>query len=227
MRCMLSLRFRRPLSSKEWLNRQSSDHYNKQSKVMGYRCRSAFKLLEILDKTPALLKTSQLVELGSFPGGWTQVFASKLKCLKKHVAVDLQQMQPVDGVSFIKGDFREEFIRQKIQYVLQSDTVEMVACDAAPSKTNSKEMDAIKASELAAEAWEFARRTLSQHGHFLCKMFQSGRADELEKLIAPHFQRVSRLRPVSVRKSSSEYYLLCISLMMRNGGSHSRSESSV
>jgi 23S rRNA (uridine2552-2'-O)-methyltransferase len=185
------------------------------------------------------------VELGSFPGGWSQVFASKLKRLERHVAVDLQQMSSMDQVSFIKGDFREECVKHQIKKVLQSGVADIVAwydvnlyhsSDAAPNKTNNREGDMIRASELAAEAWQLARCTLSKHGHFLCKMFQSNQAgiatemftssiDALEGTIVPHFKRVVRLRPASVRKASSEYYLLCISLR-GSGVPHSSSESS-
>ena len=166
-------------SSKQWITRQINDVYVQQKKIQGFRSRSAFKLLEIEKKFKVLKDNSYILDLGSSPGGWSQVLAKKVK-KGVIVAVDVLPMEKIHNVKFILGDFLSENIQKKI-FKLFSHKIDIIVSDMAPNTTGNKNLDSYRTAELCLNALEFAKTTLNNNGILISKLFMGLEFKEIEK----------------------------------------------
>ncbi len=195
-------------SSKQWLKRHVTDPYVKRSKKEGYRSRSAYKLLEI-DARDRLLGPGQVVvDLGSAPGGWSQVAAKKVGGEGSVVAIDLLEMEDIPGVTFVRADFNLPSGSRAVEAALAGRKADVVLSDMAPNMTGIAVTDQARAVALAEIARDFAQRHLKREGSLLVKIFVgSGHAEYLKSLRAA-FDKVLVRKPESSRDESAEQYLL-------------------
>jgi len=195
-------------SSKQWLRRHVSDPYVKRSKEEGYRSRSAYKLLEI-DERDRLLQPGQVVvDLGSAPGGWSQVAAKKAGARGRVVAIDLLPMQPVAKVSFVQADFTTGRGLAALAEALAGGKADVVLSDMSPNMTGIGVTDQARSMALAETAHDFARLHLKPGGSLLVKVFQGAGHAEYLKALRADFAKVLVRKPESSRDESAEHYIL-------------------
>ena len=195
-------------SSKQWLRRHVSDPYVKRSKQEGYRSRSAYKLLEI-DERDRLLQPGQVVvDLGSAPGGWSQVAAKKAGARGRVVAIDLLPMEPVANVTFVQADFTTARGLAALAEALAGGKADIVLSDMAPNMTGIAVSDQARSMALAETALDFARLHLKPGGSLLVKVFQGAGHAEYLKALRADFAKVLVRKPESSRGESAEHYLL-------------------
>ena len=195
-------------SSKQWLRRHVSDPYVKRSKQEGYRSRSAYKLLEV-DERDKLFRPGQVVvDLGSAPGGWSQVAAKKAGAQGLVIAIDLLEMEAIPGVEFIQGDFTRKAGLEAVKAALGARKADLVLSDMAPNFTGIPMTDQARSMELAEMALEFARLHLKSDGALLVKTFQGSGHQEYLQALRQNFAKVLVRKPESSRGESAEQYLL-------------------
>ena len=189
--------------SKNWLVKRNRDAFFKQSKIQGYRSRSAFKLIEMNKKFKFLKKNLSLLDLGSCPGGWSQV-ARKEIIGGKILAVDIKPMEKIHNVDFIKGNFYEDEIYEKIM-VYFNNKVDVVLSDIATNTTGNKSLDSYRTGELCLNAMSLAKKILSQDGVFLSKIFMGSIYDEINEKAKKYFKKIVKYKPLSQKfyKTSS------------------------
>ena len=193
--------------SKNWVNKQRRDIYVRQSKVDGYRARSAYKLIEI-DKKFKIFKGGMLVlDIGAAPGSWSQ-YASKVVKNGKVVSIDLKSMEEIKNTIQIKGDFTDPSIQKKIKDYLNKD-LDVVMSDMAVNTTGIKNLDAIQTGELCKEAMIFSKDVISQNGFFISKIFMGSTFNEIVTLGKKIFKEVKVFKPQSSRKDSKESFIIC------------------
>ena len=193
--------------SKNWLTRQKKDYFFIQSKIKGYRSRSAFKLIEMNKKFKFLKKNLSLLDLGSSPGGWTQI-ASKEIIKGRILAVDIKTMEKINNVDFIKGDFRENETYEKIM-VYFDNKIDVVLSDMAANTSGNKALDTYRTGELCLDAMNLATKILTKEGVFLSKMFMGSIYGEINKKAKNCFKKVVKYKPLSSKKESKEIYIFC------------------
>jgi 23S rRNA (uridine2552-2'-O)-methyltransferase len=194
--------------SKQWMREHVSDPFVQLAQKDGYRSRAAYKLLEIDAKDRLLKPGTVVVDLGAAPGGWSQVAAAKVGRSGKVIALDLLPMDPLAGVDFIQGDFREDAVLKQLEELLQGKAVGLVISDMAPNISGVASADQARAMHLAELAMEFALEHLKPDGSFLVKVFQGTGFEEFLKLMRSRFARVVTRKPKASRDRSSEVYLL-------------------
>ena len=195
-------------SSKQWLRRHVNDPYVQRSKREGYRSRSAYKLTEI-DARDKLLKAGMVVvDLGAAPGGWSQVAAKRVGARGTVVAIDLLEMEPVSGVTFVRGDLANGAGLAALEAALEGRKADLVLSDMAPSMSGIAISDQARAMELAELARDFALLHLKRDGALLVKIFQGAGYDEYLKSLRKAFQKVVVRKPEASRDESAEQYLL-------------------
>ncbi len=197
----------RKLSSKLWLERQLNDPYVAEAKARGYRSRAAFKLLQIDEKHGILKKGGRVVDLGAAPGGWTQVALERCGKGAQVVAVDLLDLEPIEGAAILKLDFLEEGAEEAITEALGG-PAELVMSDMAAPSTGHPKTDHLRIMMLAETALDFALQVLAPGGAFLAKVLQGGSEKELLDLLRRHFAQVRHVKPAASRKDSAELYVL-------------------
>lgn len=199
---------KRSKSSNEWLQEHFQDEYVKQAQALGYRSRAAFKLQEIQEKDRIIAADMNVVDLGAAPGGWSQ-YARKIVG-KKHkvIALDILPMEPLDGVEFILGDFREAEVLETLYKVLDNAPINIVMSDMAPNISGSKGIDQPRAIYLGELALDTARTVLTPGGTFLVKMFQGDGFDTFHQDIRKSFSQVVIRKPKASRSRSNEVYIL-------------------
>jgi 23S rRNA (uridine2552-2'-O)-methyltransferase len=199
---------KRSKSSHDWLQEHFQDEYVKQAQVLGYRSRAVFKLQEIQEKDRIISADMTVLDLGAAPGGWSQ-YARKLVG-KKHkvIALDILPMEPLEGVEFILGDFREAEVLEELYRVLAGVPVNLVLSDMAPNISGSKGIDQPRALYLGELALDTARTVLSKGGAFLVKMFQGDGFDAFHQDIRTSFSQVVIRKPKASRPRSNEVYIL-------------------
>lgn len=199
-------------SSQRWLQRQLNDPYVQEAQSLGYRSRAAFKLIEINEKFDLISANSTIVDLGAAPGGWSQI-AARLITEKKgngHVfAIDLLDMDGLDGVTFIKGDFLDKTNQDHLIRLLPG-PIDFVMSDMAAYTTGHAGTDHIRTKLLGEAAFTFAKQHLKNGGNFIAKVFAGGTHEELLLLLKAHFQTVKHFKPPSSRKESPETYVVCL-----------------
>ena len=196
--------------SKNWINKQKSDIYVRQSKVDGYRARSAYKLLEIDKKFKIFKNEISILDLGAAPGSWSQ-YASKIVKKGKIISVDLKKMEKIDNTIQIKGDFNDP----KIQSLIKSELIkkpEVIMSDMAVNTTGIKDLDAIQTGELCKEAMLFSKDVISLNGFFISKIFMGSSFNEIVALSKKFFKLVKVFKPQSSRKESKESFIICKNL---------------
>ena len=193
--------------SKDWIRKQKRDPFFKQSKVQGYRSRSAFKLIEMNNKFKFIKKNINLLDLGSCPGGWSQVVQKKIT-KGKILAVDIKNMEKINNVNFINGDFRKAEIFNKI-ILYFNNKLDVVISDMAENTSGNKSLDSYRTGQLCLDAMNLAVKTLSNEGVFLSKIFMGSIYNEINKKAKNHFKKVIKYKPLSSKKESNEIYIFC------------------
>lgn len=206
--------------NKAWLNDHVNDPYVKLAQKEGYRARAAYKLKEI-DDALGLIKPGMLVvDLGSAPGAWSQYVRRKLSPAGAAagalngtiVALDVLPMEPVEGVTFLQGDFRDDDVLRRVEQVLAGRKVDAVVSDMAPNLSGIESADAARISHLVELAVEFARAHLKPEGALVAKVFHGSGYSQLVKLFKEHFRVVKPLKPKASRDKSAENFLVGIGL---------------
>jgi 23S rRNA (uridine2552-2'-O)-methyltransferase len=196
--------------SKNWVNKQRRDTYVRQSKVDGYRARSAYKLIEIDEKFKIFKGGLTVIDIGAAPGSWSQ-YASKVVRNGKIISIDLKEMEPIDNTVQIKGDFTEDETQKKIKEFLVSKS-DVVMSDMAVNTTGIKNIDSIQTGELCKEAMIFSKDIISNGGFFVSKIFMGGSFNEIVQLGKKIFKEVKVFKPKSSRKDSKESFIICKNL---------------
>ncbi len=193
--------------SKNWINKQKSDIYVRQSKIDGYRARSVYKLIEIDEKFKIFKNGISVIDLGAAPGSWSQYASKKVKN-GRIVSIDLKEMEGIAKTKQIKGDFTELISKKKIKELFNS-KVEVVLSDMAVNTTGIKNIDAIYTGELCKEAMIFSREVLTNGGIFVSKIFMGSTFNEIIKEAKYIFSIVKVFKPKSSRKDSKESFIIC------------------
>ena len=195
-------------SSKAWMHEHVNDEFVKRAQKEGYRARAAYKLIEIDEKDKLIKPGMTIVDLGATPGSWSQVATQRLKGQGRIIALDLLEMEPVKGVEFIQGDFREEAILRQLENSLQGKQVDLVIADMAPNMSGITIVDQAGAANLTELALEFSRDWLKPSGNFLVKVFIGAGFDEILSSMRGLFDKVVTRKPKASRGRSNEVYLL-------------------
>lgn len=198
----------RSKSSQMWLKEHVNDVYVQQAKKAGYRTRAAYKLLEIHEKDRLISPGAIVADLGSAPGSWSQVVRRLVGDAGKVFAIDILHMEPIEGVEFIQGDFREQAVLDTLVQRLRGQPLDLVISDMAPNMTGMRTMDQANSFYLAELALEFARDQLKPTGHFLVKVFQGSEFCSYLETMRGLFQHVVSRKPLASRDRSNEIYLL-------------------
>jgi 23S rRNA (uridine2552-2'-O)-methyltransferase len=196
--------------SKNWINKQKRDIYVRQSHVDGYRARSAYKLIEIDEKFKIFKNGISVIDLGASPGSWSQYIARTVKS-GRLVSIDLKNMEAIENIIQIKGDFTDLESQEKIKGLFKS-KVDVVVSDMAVNTTGIKDIDAIYTGELAMEAMNFSKEILVKEGRFVSKIFLGSSFNEIVALGKKIFKEVKVFKPKSSRKESKESFIICKTL---------------
>jgi 23S rRNA (uridine2552-2'-O)-methyltransferase len=207
---------------KAWLNQHVNDPYVKQAQREGYRARAAYKLKEIDEALGLVRPGDHVVDLGSTPGAWSQYLRRRLitggaaagSLNGRIIALDLLPMEPIEGVQFIEGDFREEAVLAQLRQALQggSAQLDLVVSDMAPNLSGIDSADAARISHLVELALDFALEQLKPGGALVVKLFHGSGYDELVRLFQAHFKVVKKIKPKASRPQSAETFLVGIGL---------------
>jgi len=198
---------KRAKKSRTWVIKQHRDQFFKKAKVLGYKSRAAFKLIELNKKFNFIKKNSNLLDIGSTPGGWCQV-ASKIITNGKILAVDITPMEKLEKVIFLKNDFSDENIQDKILKTFK-DKIDVIVSDMAENTTGNKTIDSIRTNGLCAEVINFSLKALKKKGSLVCKVFMGEDFLEVKNLAKKSFKNVNFFKPESSRSESKETYIIC------------------
>ena len=193
--------------SKNWVNKQRRDIYVRQSKVDGYRARSAYKLMEINEKFKIFKGGMIVVDIGAAPGSWSQ-YVSKIVKNVKIISIDLREMEKIENSFQIKGDFTDSNIQKKIKEYLKKDA-DVIMSDMAVNTTGIKNIDSIQTGELCKEAMNFSKEIISPNGFFISKIFMGGSFNEIVAAGKKIFKELKVFKPQSSRKDSKESFIIC------------------
>ena len=191
-------------SSRRWMHEHLNDEYVKKAQKEGYRSRSVYKLLEIIDKNQILTKGDRVLDLGAAPGGWSQVALEFIGEEGKLIGVDLQHILPLKGAQFIQGDLREVEIRRELEELAPK--ADAVISDMSPNLSGNYSVDQARSVELSSLALEIAAERKAKF--FVCKVFEGSDFQEFRKEVIDEFGSVRTLSPEASRKQSSEVYLI-------------------
>ena len=196
--------------SKNWVNKQRRDIYVRQSKVDGYRARSAYKLIELDEKFKIFKGGIDVVDIGAAPGSWSQ-YASKVIKNGKLISIDLKHMEKIEHTIQIKGDFTELSTQNQIKEILTK-KIDVIMSDMAVNTTGIKNIDAIQTGELCIEAMLFSKDIISEKGFFISKIFMGSSFNEIVALGKKIYKEVKVFKPKSSRKDSKESFIICKNL---------------
>ena len=199
--------------SKAWVQRHIHDPYVKMAQQKGYRARAAFKLTEILDAEKLLRRGDVVVDLGSAPGSWSQIARERLLAPGgvidgRVLALDLLPMEPIAGVEFIQGDFREDDILAQLHERLEGRAVDLVISDMAPNLSGVASADSARIAHVCELALEFASGHLKPDGALIVKAFHGSGFSQIVQMFKRHFVRVVERKPKASRDESSETFLV-------------------
>jgi 23S rRNA (uridine2552-2'-O)-methyltransferase len=198
----------RSKSSASWLSRHLSDPFVKQAQKDGYRSRSAYKLLELNESDHLLRQGMRVMDLGSTPGGWSQVASKVIGGKGRILATDILPMDSLPNVDFIQGDFTDEAIVEQLLAWLDGGRFDLIMSDIAPNLSGISIADQAKSIYFLELALDTVRRTLKPGATFVAKMFQGSGSDQYLKELRTHFSKVSIRKPAASRKESREVYLV-------------------
>ena len=193
--------------SKYWVNKHRRDTYVRQSKVDGYRARSAYKLIEIDEKFKIFKGGLTVIDIGAAPGSWSQ-YANKVAKNGKLISIDLKKMEPIGSSLQIQGDFTDEGTQEEIKKNINS-KVDVVMSDMAVNTTGIKNIDSIQTGELCKEAMVFAKDLINENGYFISKIFMGGTFNEIVAEGKKYFKEVKEFKPKSSRKDTKESFIIC------------------
>jgi len=199
---------KRTPSSKRWIAEHEADTYVQEARRLGYRSRAVFKLKEILEKDRFLKPGMAVVDLGAAPGGWSQLARPLLGASGKLIALDILPMEPISGVDFIEGDFREATVLAELEKRVGATEVDIVFSDMAPNISGVDAADQAASVYLAELALEFAEQRLKPAGTFLVKVFQGEGFEAYLKRVRASFVTVQIRKPKASRPRSREVYLV-------------------
>ena len=193
--------------SNSWKIKQHRDQFFKKSKTLGYKSRASFKLIELNKKFRFINKNTNLLDLGSSPGGWTQV-ASQIITSGKIMSIDIKSMEPIKNVKFLKGNILEKSTKDEVMMYFAS-KLDVIISDMAANTTGNKTLDSIRTNKLCADAISFSKDLLKPKGVLISKMFMGADFIEVKNLAKSMFKKVNFFKPESSRKESKETYLHC------------------
>ena len=198
---------KRSKKSNSWKIKQHRDPFFKRSKTLGYRSRASFKLIELNDKFKFIKNNTNLLDLGSYPGSWSQV-ASEIITNGKILSIDIKNMSPVKNVNFYKNDIFEKITKDKIKDFFNG-KLEVIISDMAADTTGNKSLDSIRTNQLCLEILSLSPKLLVSNGVFVSKVFMGEDFDEIIKQAKTLFKEVKFFKPMSSRNESKETYLHC------------------
>ncbi len=199
--------------SKEWIHQHINDPYVKMAQQKGYRARAAFKLIEILDTEKLMRKGDIIVDLGSTPGSWSQVARERLVgeggiIDGRVIALDILPMEPIAGVEFIQGDFREDAVLDQLKALVGEQQVDLVISDMAPNLSGISSADSARIQHIVELAVDFATAHLKPEGALIVKAFHGSGLSQLVELFKRHFKRVVERKPKASRDKSAETFIV-------------------
>ena len=198
----------RSKSSHRWLRSHFDDEFVKRARRDGYRSRAVYKLDEIQQKDRILKPGMTLVDLGAAPGGWSQYAAGVMKGRGRIIAMDILPMEPLEGVEFLQGDFREDEVLDLLMEKVAGKPIDLVMSDMAPNISGMEAVDQPRSMYLAELAADFAAQVLREGGDLLFKAFQGEGFDALVKMLRAQYRQVRIRKPRASRPRSREVYVL-------------------
>ena len=186
------------------------DHYFRQAKSQGYRSRSALKLIELNNKFKFIKNGINVLDVGSFPGGWCQVIRKKVNN-GKILGIDIKKIQEIDGVKLIQGDFLKEDSKKIIKNYFIS-KIDLILSDMASNTTGNKSLDSLRTNQLCLNILDFSKEKLSKNGIVVSKFFMGSEIDEIKLKAKKNFKKINFFKPNSSRDESRETYILCSGL---------------
>ena len=193
--------------SKNWINKQKRDIFVRQSKAEGYRSRAVYKLIEINEKFKLIKNGISLADLGAAPGSWSQYISRNFKNTKL-LSIDLKEMEEIDNIYQIIGDFTANEPQKKIKDYFKS-KIDVVLSDMSQNTTGNKNLDVISITELCKEAMFFTKNILKDNGSFVCKIFMGSTFKEIMSESKLIFKQIKVFKPSSSKKNSKESYIVC------------------
>ena len=195
-------------SSKAWLKEHRDDQYVQRAQREGYRSRACYKLLELQEKDRLIRPGMKVLDLGSAPGGWSQVAIEQVGHRGRVIASDILPMDSLAGVEFIQGDFTEDSVFEEILAAIGDDPVDLVISDIAPNMSGVNAVDQPRSMYLVELALDMARQVLAPGGSFVAKVFQGEGFDDLIRDARTTFGKVLTRKPQASRPRSREVYLV-------------------
>ena len=196
--------------SKNWINKQKRDIYVRQSKLEGYRSRAVYKLQEIQTKFKVINNGMSIVDLGAAPGSWSEFISRKFKNIKL-VAIDLKELDKIENVTHIKGDFTDEITQKKIEKNFD-EKIDLVVSDMAVNTTGNKNVDSLVTGELSIEDMNFSLKIIKKNRVFDSKIFMRSSFNEIVDSAKKNFKEFHVYKPPSSRKESKENFIICKNL---------------
>ena len=195
-------------SSRRWLDRHVADEWVQQAQQDGYRSRASYKLLGIEQRDKLFGRHATVIDLGAAPGGWSQVARRVLDSKSRVIALDILEMEPLPGVEFIQGDFRQQAVLDQLLALLGNQKADLVISDMAPNISGIKAVDQPALINLLELALELAGLVLKPNGKMLVKVFEGSGLVEYRQQVKQSFAKVVMRKPAASRNSSAEQFLL-------------------
>lgn len=195
-------------SSRRWLRRQQSDEYVRRARQEGWRSRAVYKLMEIQDRHRLIKAGHRVLDLGAAPGGWSQYAARIVRQQGRVIAADLLEIEPIAGVEFVHGDFREPATFESIMHCIQNEALDLVMSDMAPNISGNRSVDQARAMHLAELAADLAVNVLKPGGSMVLKLFHGEGFDEFVRNMRSNFEAVRVRKPAASRAASRETYMV-------------------
>ena len=195
------------MSNRHWRKSQSEDFFIKDSKRKGYRSRSVYKLSEIDQKFNIFRNVKTVIDIGSCPGGWSEYSIKKIRS-GKLLAIDITEMDPIDGVSFIQGNIQDQILQEKLFEEIGNKKFDLIISDMSPNKTGNKVSDQYKFYNIADSILEFSQNGLMSKGMMIMKVFIGLGFEEFKSDLRENFETVKYYKPKSSRKESRETYVI-------------------
>lgn len=194
--------------STKWLQRQLNDPYVQKARALGYRSRAAFKISELDDKFKFFKNDMAVVDLGAAPGGWSQIAVERCKGKSTVVALDILQIDAIEGVTMLEMDFMDDDAPEKLCSHLPDGKADLVISDIAPNTSGNPSVDHLRIMGFVEAAAEFACDILKPKGSFICKVWQGGAERETLQALQKRFTKVRHAKPAASRKDSAETFLV-------------------
>ena len=201
---------KRVKKSNSWKIKQQRDQFFKKSKILGYRSRASFKLIELNEKFKFIKKSSNLLDLGAYPGGWSQV-VSKIITSGKILSIDLKPMEEIKNVKFLQCNILDQITKGKIENYFKG-SLDVILSDMAADTTGNKSLDSIRTNFLCSEVLNFSSKILKKKGVLVSKLFMGEDFIEVKNLAKSLFKVVNFYKPDSSRNDSKETYIHCKNL---------------